>query len=297
MALPLPYGLPITRFAATQVQTIRQHTSTETPVAISSPEISNGADSELPILLLIEDNADVSTYINELLHRDYRIQIAGNGQKGIDLALAEVPDIIISDVMMPEKDGYEVCRTLKNDSRTSHIPIILLTAKAGHDNRLEGLRYGADAYLTKPFRKEELLIRLEKLLEIRRQLRQRFAAYPQPVATEDPDAARPDPERIFLQKLTEAVHEKLDNPDFGVPELAQSLFLSQMQVYRKLKALTGKTPSQFMRSIRLGKARELLQTTDWTISEIAYEVGFADPNYFSRTFRKEFTQSPRDFRK
>ena len=242
-----------------------------------------------PILLIIEDNPDVTLYIQNLLEEDYTIHTAENGQIGIDRAIELVPDIIISDVMMPEKDGYEVCYTLKQDERTSHIPIILLTARAGQEDRIDGLHHGADAYLTKPFQKQELLVRLKKLVELRRKLQARL--------TDQATDLKTDPESLFLEKLREIVQTHLDHSDFGVPQLAENLLMSQMQVYRKLKALTGQTPSQFIRNIRLQKGKELLQTTNLTISEIAYKVGYADPNYFSRTFHSEFKVSPRDFRK
>ncbi len=260
---------------------------------LSSSTIS-GKNPDAPSLLIIEDNADVAIYIKELLNGAYNIYMAENGQIGIDQAIELVPDIIISDVMMPEKDGFEVCATLKQDERTSHIPIILLTARAGQEDLIEGLQHGADAYLTKPFQKQELLVRLKKLVELRHILQERFSTSPDgPLATPTPN----DKEAKFLQKLREKVIEQMDNPDFGVPQLAQRVFMSQIQVYRKLKALTGQTPSQFIRSIRLQKAKELLKDTEMSIAEIAYEVGYSDPNYFSRTFQSEFKSSPRDFRK
>lgn len=266
------------------------------PLETSSLSTVQEENSELPILLIIEDNVDVAMYIKSLLEGQYVVHTAENGQIGIDRAIDLVPDIIISDVMMPEKDGYEVCHTLKHDERTSHIPIILLTARAGQEDRIDGLHHGADAYLTKPFQKRELLIRLKKLVELRQQLQRRFSAKPD-TSRITPVPASDDKESQFLQKLRHSVLEQLDKPDFGVPQLAQSALMSHTQVYRKLKALTDQTPSQFIRSIRLQKGKELLLTTDMTISEIAYEVGFSDPNYFSRTFNKEFNTPPRDLRK
>lgn len=264
----------------------------ETSILSTVPE----EKSEWPILLIIEDNVDVAMYIKSLLEKEYVIHTAENGQIGIERAIDLVPDIIISDVMMPEKDGYEVCYTLKHDERTSHIPIILLTARAGQEDRIDGLHHGADAYLTKPFQKRELMIRLKKLVELRQQLQKRFSA--KPITPRIASAqASDDKESQFLQKLRRSVLEQMDKPDFGVPQLAHSALMSHTQVYRKLKALTDQTPSQFIRSIRLQKGKELLLTTDMTISEIAYEVGFSDPNYFSRTFNKEFNVPPRDFRK
>jgi len=258
-----------------------------------SPVILHGETAgkvgEKPILLVIEDNADVTTYIIGLLEKEYGVHTAVNGRTGIEKAINLVPDIIISDVMMPEKDGYEVCETLKNDERTSHIPIILLTAKAAEADRIAGLRKGADAYLMKPFNKEELYIRLEKLLELRRKLQERFSKISKFGSSEK---TKPTLEDVFLQKLFKVVEDRLGDTDLSVADLCRSVHLSNMQVNRKLKALTGKTPSLFIRSIRLQKGMELLQSTQLTISEIAYEAGFSDPNYFSRAFSEEFGLSP-----
>lgn len=248
--------------------------------------------SDLPELLVIEDNQDIITYIKTILKDNYKIHTARNGAAGIEKALEAIPDIIISDVMMPEKSGYEACEALKQDERTSHIPIILLTAKATQADKVEGLKYGADAYLSKPFDKEELIIRLEKLVETRRQLQQHYANNATVSQT-----AEPSVDDIFLQRLREHIQAGLSDAEFGVPQLALAVPMSQMQLYRKLKALTGKTPSLFIRSYRLQKGLELLQKGELNISEVAYEVGFADPSYFSRVFQKEFGKSPRYFTK
>jgi signal transduction histidine kinase/DNA-binding response OmpR family regulator len=248
--------------------------------------------SALPQLLIIEDNHDIITYIKTILKNNYEVHTAANGTLGIEKALEIIPDVIISDVMMPEKNGYEVCEILKQDERTSHIPIILLTAKATQSDKVEGLKYGADAYLTKPFDKEELIVRLEKLVENRRQLQQRYASGAHVSPT-----AEPTVDDIFLQELCEHIQANLNDAEFGVAELAAAVPMSQMQLYRKLKALTGKTPSQFIRSYRLRKGLELLRKGELTVSEIAYDVGFTDPSYFSRVFQKEFGKNPSDFLK
>ncbi|MDO8366983.1 MAG: ATP-binding protein [Saprospiraceae bacterium] len=265
----------------------------DSDAAVTSPVHLESPNTDKPVLLLIEDNADVVTYIVSLLKKEYEIHTAPNGRLGIERALEIIPDIIISDVMMPEMDGYEVCETLKKDERTSHIPIILLTAKAAEADRIIGLRMGADAYLMKPFNKEELFVRLEKLLELRRVLQNKYARWEAVSMTEVPSTL----EDSFLRKLRFVVEEHLDDPNFDVPQLCQAAHLSNMQVNRKLKALTDKTPSRFIRSVRLHKAKELLQSTELNISEIAYEVGFSDPNYFSRSFSEEFGVPPMSFRK
>ncbi len=245
--------------------------------------------SDRPEVLIIDDNQDIITFIKTILKHKYQIHTANNGISGIEKAVQIIPDIVISDVMMPGKSGYEVCETLKQDERTSHIPIILLTARATQTDRVDGLKYGADAYLTKPFDKEELVIRLEKLVEIRQQLQLRY--------TSEFQTAEPSVDDIFRQKLRVHIQANLSNTEFGVAQLVEASDMSQMQLYRKLKALTGKTPSQFIRSYRVHKGLELLQKGDLTISEVAYEVGFADPSYFSRVFQKELGKSPSHFLK
>lgn len=270
----------------------------ETDIAPVPSNLPNGLNGEKPVLLIVEDNADVAVYITSLLEKDYKIHHAVDGQKGIDQAFELIPDIIISDVMMPEKDGYEVCEILKNDQRTSHIPIVLLTAKAEEADKVEGLRKGADAYLMKPFNKEELSIRLEKLLELRRSLRERYGMVVKTVdSTSSTANSQPTLEDIFLQKIQKVINEKMGDTDLAVLHLCRAVQLSHTQVFRKLKALTGENPTNYIRKMRLQKAVSFLKTTDLNISEIAYEVGFSDPNYFSRAFHEEFGMSPSAMRK
>jgi len=279
------------------------------PLAFSSPSKSNKVAVEAtnlietfnleidnkPLLLIIEDNEDVLTYIQLCLVDHYRINVARNGKEGLEKAYELIPDIIISDVMMPEKDGFEVTQTLKQDKKTSHIPIILLTAKATQQNKLKGLKYGADAYLIKPFDKEELLIRLEKLVELRNRLQQYYAS--SKFLGKENKAKIDNPESIFLKEMYQIINKHLMDNDFSVPQIAQAMNMSQVQVYRKLKALTGKTPTQYIRFIRMEKAMTLLKTTTLNISEIAYDLGFSDPNYFSRTFQQVYGQTPSSIRK
>ena len=252
--------------------------------------LSQGQE-DLPILLIIEDNKDVATYIQSVLEKDYHIHLAKNGLIGIEKAISIIPDIIISDVMIPIKDGYEVCDTLKQDERTNHIPIILLTAKATQADRVAGLQLGADAFLTKPFQREELLVRLETLTSLRHTLQERYSQGANgPIADNEGGD-------LFLIKIRTLVESEMDNSDFSVNDLGAALHMSDMQVYRKLKALTNQTPSAFFRSVRLTKGKQLLQETELTIAEIAYEIGFNNPNYFSRTFHKAFGRPPSEYRK
>lgn len=245
-------------------------------------------------VLLIEDNPDVVEYLNICLKDQFQLDFAYNGQAGIDKALETVPDLILSDVMMPFKDGFEVLEALKNDERTSHIPIIILTAKADVESRLTGLRRGADAYLSKPFHQEELLATLENLLETRRRLQLK---YQQNVfLAEVPKLPEADPEDSFLQKVRAVVEKNLSDADFEMPQLERALAMSRSQIFRKIKALTGKSPSLFIRSIRLHHGKQMLLNTTLTVSEIAYEVGFTSLNYFSDAFFEEFGERPMKLR-
>ncbi|MBR9920680.1 MAG: response regulator [Bacteroidetes bacterium] len=263
------------------------------PAALEMNENPAADKSDFPVLLIIEDNKDVVYYIKSILEDFYQIFSAENGRIGVEKAAELVPDIIISDVMMPEMDGLEVCNTLKADFRTSHIPIVLLTARAQIDDRIEGLRFGADAYLTKPFNKEELLVQVKTLLEAKARLQKYFSTI---VQEDEFEPKSDDKESQFIQDLRELVKGRIDDADLKIPELAEALFMSQIQVYRKLKALTGQTPSQFIRSIRLHEGRRLLQSSGMTVSEVAYSVGFSDPNYFSRMFREKYGVAPSDVR-
>jgi signal transduction histidine kinase/DNA-binding response OmpR family regulator/ligand-binding sensor domain-containing protein len=250
-------------------------------------------DNGLPLALVVEDNPDVAKYIISCLKGKYRIKWSPDGEQGIDAAINSIPDIIISDVMMPVKDGFEVCETLKQDERTSHIPIILLTAKATETDRIEGLSHGADAYLTKPFNKAELFVRLEQLIKIRRQLQEKYSK----VEISLTENEQPQGEEIFLKKTIEAIEKQMDNPQLDPALLAVGLNISESQLYRKLKALSGKSTSVFIRGIRLSVAKKLLESTTLHISEIAYQCGFNNPAWFSRIFKEEFGQSPGQFRK
>lgn len=246
---------------------------------------------ERPSLLIIEDNPDVITYIQSLLQDQYNIETATNGALGIQKAIDKTPDIIICDLMMPIKDGYEVLEILKQDERTSHIPIIILTAKATQKDKIRGLKFGADAYLMKPFDKAELLVRLKNLIEVRRQIQEKYADF------DFNKINLENREDQFLKKLHAYIEEHYEETELSVVDIATGMQMSHSQFYRKLKALTNKTPSQFLRTIRLKKAKLLLQENQFNISEIAYEVGFSDPNYFIRLFRQEFGESPNSYRK
>ena len=260
-------------------------------------------DGEKPTLLLVEDNDDVRQYLVACVSDQYRVMQAHNGREGIEKALEHTPDLIISDVMMPEKDGFELCQTLKNDERSSHIPIVLLTAKASVESRIAGLSRGADVYLAKPFHREELMLTVANLLQSRRVMQERLRAalMVAQTATDIPNAATPvapeflpvlETEDAFVQKLRQYVEENISNTELSMEELSRAMTMSYQNLHRKLTALTSLAPVQFIRLIRLQKAKVLLQTTRRPIGEIAFEVGFNDPKYFSRVFTEEFGRPP-----
>jgi YesN/AraC family two-component response regulator len=261
-----------------------------------SPGVSSAENvlTELPTLLIVEDNADVAEYLTSCLEGLYEINWEKDGQAGIEKALETVPDIIISDVMMPRKDGFELCQSLKTDTRTSHIPIVLLTAKADAESRLTGLQRGADAYLSKPFDRRELLVRLEQLLELRNRLRERYRSLEDLPAAEE-EAVRQEDQ--FVVRVKEAIHAHMDEETFGIVELCRTIGASRSQLHRKIKALTGRSTSSFIRYIRLLHGKKLLADSSLNISQIAYDCGFRDPGYFSTTFNREFGIGPKDFRK
>ncbi|MDX1479503.1 MAG: response regulator, partial [Saprospiraceae bacterium] len=248
--------------------------------------------ASLAEVLVVEDNPDVIHYLTGCLDGSYRLRIAMDGQEGIEKAIGHVPDLVISDVMMPEKNGFELCETLKNHHLTSHIPIILLTARADAESRLKGLSRGADAYLEKPFNKEELLIRIEKLLELRESLRDRYAGSEPPQPTDDPGLQLED---AFIAKVRETLLANLDDPDFGIAEMCQALHIGRTQLHNKITALTGKSTSLYLRQVRLHASRTLLRDPNLNVSEVAYAVGFKDPKYFAKVFKQEYGVTPSEW--
>lgn len=263
------------------------------------PVIETTPENNKPNILIIEDNADVVAYLATCLQNNYHIQVGKDGQEGIDIAIQNIPDLIITDVMMPYKDGFEVCQTLKKDERTSHIPIIMLTAKADMASRLEGLERGADEYLAKPFHKEELLVRIRKLLELRQKLQSYYlvAAGLMENATLVKDIPKVDKiEDAFVKKVRQAIEAHLDDVNFTVEDLGKAVLMSRSQLHRKLSAITSFSANTFIRHVRLAKAKELLRNPALTITSIAFDSGFDDPSYFSRVFKQEFGVSPAEWR-
>jgi len=264
------------------------------PPDFETTPLAGAADAaSKPLLLIVEDNADVVLYLQSLLQKNYRMEVAKDGRAGLANALEHVPDIILSDVMMPGMDGFELCRALKTDMRTSHIPIVLLTAKADMASKIEGLQHGADAYLAKPFHKEELFVRLEKLIELRKNLQVRYANATAEMAPPTPASLEDD----FMRQVRSLLEAHLGDEDFGIPQLSKALGMSRAQLYRKFQALTDQPVAHYFRSMRLHKAQELLQSTDLQVAEIAFQAGFKDPAHFTRVFAEAFGVSPREWRK
>jgi signal transduction histidine kinase/ligand-binding sensor domain-containing protein/DNA-binding response OmpR family regulator len=265
---------------------------TDYPGANQNKDTDSILINDLPSILLVEDSLDVRSYLYDLLKSEYIIYQAGNGKEGITLAQEKMPDLIISDVMMPEMDGMEFCRRIKTDWMTSHIPVILLTAKASGESKIEGLETGADDYLTKPFSSRELFIRIKNLLEQRKKLREKFGK-----AEElKPVAPIPNPiDEEFIQRAFDLVEKSLDNTQFDVDTFAKEMFLSRMQLHRKLQSITGQTPGDFIRTFRMKKAAQLLKENKLSITQIAYEVGYNSPAQFSRAFSKQFNSTPSEY--
>ncbi len=285
LMIPITRNAPESKSLQLDMETHSFLSNTTSIGAKQTPE----ADSELPLVLIIEDNMDVAHYLKTCLINKYETIHAPDGIAGIEMALEKIPDIIISDVMMPGKDGFEVCEILKSDERSDHIPIIILTAKATEGDRLKGLSHGADAYLAKPFNEEELFTRLNQLVSQRKKLihkiqKSGFNALLKTNAE--------DPKLQFLHKAEKLIHADISNSNFGSSDLARELLISESQLYRKIKAITDKSTAVFIRSTRLQYAKELLLNKDKTVSEVAYEVGFNDPSWFSRAFKDEFGFTP-----
>ncbi|WP_148270452.1 hybrid sensor histidine kinase/response regulator transcription factor [Haliscomenobacter hydrossis] len=267
--------------------------------ATANPQLATPTPLETTyrqLILLVEDNPDVAAYLHSCLP-EYRLEFAKDGLEGFDKATELIPDLIISDVMMPRMDGFTLCQHLRNDERSSHIPIILLTAKADFESKLTGLDRGADAYLEKPFQPEELRLRIKKLLELREKLKQHYLqafGLRKLAALEEP--ALEKSEDSFVQKIRECIEANLSDHTFSVEQLCKAIHLSQRQLQRKLEALTGFSPNQFIRSIRLNHAKILLRDPELSITAVAYDCGFSDPSYFARVFKQEFGITPVEWR-
>lgn len=260
-----------------------------------SPAVEATVDKAVegaPLIVLAEDNPEMRIFVQNILSSDFRLVSADNGRSALDLVEERLPDILLSDVMMPEMNGYQLCAQVKSQRATSHIPVVLLTAKAGSDHRIEGMQAGADAYLAKPFQAEELRATIRNILHQRAKIRERhkeeFLLRPQ-------QSKELSMEEQFLARVRDLIEANLDNDQFGVEVMADELAMSRRNLGRKLKALTGTAPTQLIRSFRMEKALELLKGRSATIREIALRTGFGSSSYFTNCFKQHFGKSPREY--
>jgi len=280
---------------AEQIDAITVQSASPAPAAITL------ADEDASTVLIVDDNADIRAYLRTILQGRYRLLEAEDGKLGLEVAREQVPDLIVSDVMMPVMNGLEFCQQVKSDVISSHIPVILLTARALSQHQIEGYQSGADAYITKPFSQELLLVRIDNLLHSRHQLRDLWSSHPDK-SDNKPEVVTPaiiedQIENAFIGKFKKVVEEHIGDSNTSVEELAAKMGLSRVQLYRKVKALTGNTPVDLLRKARLTRARELLTSTELTVSEIAYQVGFASPSYFTKCYKDEYGVVPGEDRK
>ena len=252
-------------------------------------ELVQPHQTDKPEVLIIDDNIDIRTYLRSVLSEKYNVSEASDGKVGLELARKIVPDIVLSDIMMPVMDVLEFCQQLKTDKAISHIPVILLTARSLDEQRAEGYEHGADAYISKPFSLRLLLSRIDNLIESRKKLNQTWSK-----GVEDDEIGNLSNEidKSFLKQLRKIIQENLSNSDLSVEQIGDEIGLSRVQLYRKVKALTGYSPVEMLRKARLMRARHLLQTTDKSVSEVAYAVGFSTPSYFSKCYKEEFDLQP-----
>jgi YesN/AraC family two-component response regulator len=243
-------------------------------------------------VLVVEDNDELRDFIVQSLQHTYQVLESENGLKGLEVALAHVPDIVVSDVTMPELNGFELCQRLKSDETTSHIPVIMLTAMASPIHQVDGLEAGADVYITKPFSIQVLELSIRNLLQGREELKQKYIRqimlHPRKLESVSPDEK-------FLNKLMQLIEDKMEDPDFNVGSLVDQIGMSQTVLYKKIKALTGLSITDFIKSQRLKRAAQLLDDRQMNIAEVAYAVGFSDRKYFSKEFRKQFGFSPSEY--
>ena len=250
-------------------------------------------DEDNPLILVVEDNPDVMQYLKDVLSPYFNVETCSNGVKGMEKASAILPALIVSDVMMPEMDGFTFCKKVKDNFITSHIPVILLTALDGAESKIEGSEQGADAYITKPFDKQVLISRIKNLIQTRKQLKARFTEqwdFVEEIASSSAD-------KQFIKRAADMVEEMMHDPHFNVSQMVSEMKVSRTLLHMKLRELTGQSTSEFIRTIRLKQAAKLLKSGDKNVSEVTYAVGFNDPKYFSKSFKNLFGLTPTLFQK
>ncbi|MBS1542075.1 MAG: response regulator, partial [Bacteroidetes bacterium] len=258
---------------------------------VQRPMNVNDQDGK-PRILVVEDNTDLRGFIIDSLGGDFSYLEGENGREGLQKANEEVPDIIISDVMMPEMDGIEMTERIKGDIRTSHIPLILLTAKSSEESKITGLERGADDYLTKPFNRQELLLKVRNSIKRQDRIRERMRAE---LMSEAPKVEVLSADEQFLVKVKEEILRQMGDEQLSVESLADDIGMSRVQLYRKVSALTGMSVNEMIRKLRLQRAAQLLQQQWGPVSQVAYEVGFSNLSYFSKVFKEEFGVQPSEY--
>ncbi|MCK0159978.1 two-component regulator propeller domain-containing protein [Allomuricauda sp. F6463D] len=265
--------------------------ATKQKINTSSDETTNFGNQKNTTILIVEDDKDIQSYLVSIFNDQYTILTANNGEEGWDIALDKLPDLIISDIMMPLKNGVELCRDIKSNELTSHIPVVLLTAKAGEENQLTGFKTGADAYVTKPFKPKILKLRVENLLENRKQLQKHYSK----TFKVEPGLVPTSTEGEFVKRLQKVLDHHITSPEFTSEKFSKLMLMSRSQLHKKLHAITGMSTTEFVRTQRINLAKELLSSSDTTISEIAYQVGFNTPSYFNKCFKDSEGCTPNEY--
>jgi signal transduction histidine kinase/DNA-binding response OmpR family regulator len=295
LIIPTPLVMPVHEELSEQVEADPAIDDLAGDPSVTAPDyVLKVEPLNLPLVLIVEDNEDLRGFISTSMSGQYTVIEAQNGQQGIETALRRVPDLIISDLMMPGVDGFGLCAALKKDERTSHIPIIMLTAKTAVENRIRGYETGADAYVTKPFNMQELLAQVKNLVNSRKELRENYKRIG---VFGMENNQLPSMENSFLKNVRSIIHEHIDDEQLSVDLLSSELAMSRMQLHRKLKALVNLSPGELIREIRLEYANELLRNNVATVAEVAYQVGFGNPANFATSFSRRFGYPPSEARK
>ncbi len=294
--LTIPFGVNTDQIIIYNDNDIKSAANTDKKdkaISLNDDWLTNN-NSDKPVVLVVEDSEDVRTYVHDILISDYDVLLAESGDKGLEFSINNQPDLIVSDVMMPGMDGFEFCKRAKSDWKTSHIPVILLTAKAAHQNKLEGLELGADDYITKPFDYKELLIRIKNLIDQRKKLKEKFS---KDINTKAEIFSENSSDKEFIQKTIDVIEKNIHNEKFDSEALAKELYVSRSQLNRKLHSITGQGPGEFLRIYKLKRGAQMILENKLSITQIAYEVGFGSPAQFTRAFQKYFKYLPSEFHK
>jgi YesN/AraC family two-component response regulator len=283
-------SLPV-KTAAAAVPGARQEIIRSTAAAPAPATLRN--NGKKPVVLLVEDNEDFRFYLKDNLGQYFQIIEAENGAVAWKILQQTLPHLIVSDISMPEMDGLELCKKIRAQHRTAHLPVVLLTARAEETQQLEALETGATDYITKPFNFEVLLSRIKNNISQQSSLRQTFRQH---IEANPSEIAISSADEEFVKQALEIVEKNISNPDFSVEELSRALFMSRVSLYKKILALTGRSPIEFIRSIRLKRAAQLLEKSQLTIAEVAYEVGFNNPKYFTKYFKMEYNVLPSHYK-